>query len=156
MKRLVVGGLLLWAVTLAVSGVVVAGAVAPDAVHSAGEDASATVVDGVVTLTGFGGDVWVQVRNESISTRATAGETEVGLEDLRTGDASGSLASPALGDSVRPLSAGLCAVGLSDEDTPAQFEVTPADDRAEVAFGVYEGPDRERSGAADVVRSCAR
>ena len=156
MKRLVVGGLVLWAVALATSGVVVAGAVAPDAVQSAGEDASATVEDGVVTLTGFGGDVWVQLSNESVSTRATAGETEVGLEDLGTDDASGSLASPALGDSASPLSAGLCAVGLSDEDAPAQFDVDSEDDRAEVAFGVYEGPNEDRQTASDVVRSCGR
>lgn len=153
MKRLVVGGLALWALALSLTGVVVAGAVAPHAVQSAGENASATVEDGVVTLTGFGGDVWVQLTNESVSTRATTGETTVGLDDLGSEDASGSLDSPALGDSTSAVTAGLCAVGLADEDAPAQFDVTE-DDRVEVQFGVYDGPDADRETASDVVHSC--
>ena len=155
MKRLVAGGLVLWVVAVSTSGVVVAGAVAPDATAAAGEDAAATVEDGVVTLTGFGGDVWVQLTNESVSARATAGETEVGLEGLGTDEASGSLASPALGDSTDAAASGLCAVGLSDEDAPARFDLT-GEDRVEVAFGVYTGPDEDRPGVTEVASACAR
>jgi hypothetical protein len=155
MKRLVVGGLVLWLVALSTSGVVLAGTVAPDATAAAGEDAAATVEDGVVTVTGFGGDVWVRLTNESVSARATAGETVVGLEALGTDDASGSLSSPALGDSTAAAASGLCAVGLSDEDAPARFEVAD-EDRVEVAFGVYTGPESDRPAATEVASACAR
>jgi len=93
--------------------------------------------------------------DESVSTRTTAGETTVGLEDLGSEDASGSVDSPALGDSTSAVSAGLCAVGLADEDAPAQFN-TDEEDRVEVQVGVYDGPDADRGTASDVVRSCGR
>ena len=155
MKRLVLAGVVLWGLTLATSGVVLAGAVAPAATAAAGDEAAATVEDGVVTVTGFGGDVWLRLTNGSVSARATAGETTVGLEGLGTDEASGSLSSPALGDSTDAAASGLCAVGLSDTDAPAEFDVAD-EDRVEVAFGVYTGPDADRPSATEVASACAR
>lgn len=147
MNRVVVAGVLLWAVALGTSGVAVAGAVAPDA-------ATSTAEDGAVTVGGFGGDARVRMTNDSVSARARSGGTTVGLEGLGTGNASGSLSSPALGDSAGPLRTGLCATGLDGSDSPLGVTVDEEAGRADVAFRVYREPAPSEASAGEVVASC--
>ena len=127
-------GILLWAVALGTSGVAVAGTVAPDATASTAENVTRTVEDGTVAVVGFGGDAWVRMTDDSVSTRARAGETTVGLEGLGTENASGSLSSPAVGDSTDPLRTGLCATGLDGSDSPLGVTVDEGDERVDVTF----------------------
>ena len=154
MNRVVVAGVLLWAVALGTSGVAVAGTVAPDATASTAENVTRTVEDGAVTVVGFGGDAWVRMTNDSVAARARSGETTVGLEGLGTGNASGSLSSPALGDSAGPLRTGLCATGLDGSDSPLGVAVDEEAERADVAFRGYREPEPREASAGEVVASC--
>jgi hypothetical protein len=153
-RGVVVVGILLWAVALGTSGVAVAGTVAPDATASTAENVTRTVEGGVVTVAGFGGDVRVRMTNESVSARARSGETTVGLEGLGTENASGSLSSPALGDSADPLRTGLCATGLDGSDSPLGIAVDEEAERVDVTFREYREPAPREASADEVVASC--
>jgi hypothetical protein len=107
-------------------------------------------------VTGFSGDVWLRLTNESVSTRATVRGTTVGLEDLGGKDPRGSLASEAVGHSTDSLSTGLCAVGLDDEDPPAKFDAEGRDEQVEFAFAVYTGLDSDPKRASNVTGVCGR
>ncbi|MEF8843654.1 MAG: hypothetical protein V5A62_18860 [Haloarculaceae archaeon] len=155
MKRMVVVGMLLWGVALGTSGVAVAGTVASDEVESTTENVTQTLENGTLTVVGFGGDVWARMSNESVSVRAETGETTVGLEELGTENASGSLSSPALGDGTAdPLRTGLCASGLNGSDSPVGVTVDEEEERADVAFRGYTEPDPRDASAEAVVSSC--
>ena len=148
-------GILLWAVAIGTSGVAVAGTVAPDATASTAENVTRTVEDGVVTVVGFGGDARVRMTNDSVSARARAGETTVGLEGLGTENASGSLSSPALGDGTAdPLRTGLCATGLDGSDSPLGVAVDEEAERVDVTFREYREPAPREASADEVVASC--
>jgi hypothetical protein len=155
MNRVVVAGILLWAAALVTSGVAVAGTVSSDSVDSTVENVTRTVENGTVTVAGFGGDVLVRMSNESVSARARTGETTVGLEELGTENASGSLASPALGDGTDDsLRTGLCAAGLDGPDSPLGFTVDGEEERVSVAFREYTEPEPREASADEVVASC--
>ncbi|MFC6940346.1 hypothetical protein ACFQE8_10285 [Salinirubellus sp. GCM10025818] len=155
MNRVVVVGILLWAIALGTSGVAVAGTVAPDTVESTATDVTRTVEEGVVTIVGFGGDVRVRMSNESVSARARTGETTVGLEGIGTENASGSLSSPALGDSADPIRTGVCAAGLDGPDSPLGITVDEDAERASFEFRGYREPEPREVSAEEVVASCA-
>jgi hypothetical protein len=156
MERTLLVGIVLWGMALSASGVVVAGAVAPDTVQGSADGAARTVEDGVVSLTGFGGDVAVTMSRESVSARATAGETTVGLAGLGTDDASGSLSSPALGDgTAESAAAGFCAVGLTRPGSSLDVEVDGSEERVEMGFEGYGGPSRTNASSAEVVERCS-
>ncbi len=93
--------------------------------------------------------------NDSVSARARNGETTVGLEGLGTGNASGSLSSPALGDGTAdPLRTGLCATGLNGSDSPLGVTVDEEAERVDVAFREYREPAPREASADEVVASC--